>query len=1120
MDDYLGQFKSRKRQTQELISISPTGLISLAREQRLVIRTLLRSASPEGMRHGDLLAATELSEAELAAAIKALVDNGWVVIHQGPSERETRYRAVLRIVAKQAAGSRYWSVLMDDSGEGTGRGRSAMSTEMEENLRRFLPSNLFERLPAVDAMTEAVQHLNRLHRAISAFLPLYIAEGDILTTERYTALRNGTFIFADVSGFTAMSEYLARRGQGGAENLTLVMNAYFSEMLDILAKSDAQVLKFAGDALLAFFPARSETDLSDAHKAIRAGLRMQRAMIENFQPIHTPQLLDVLGREKEHVLSMTAGVARGALFEALVGNATQCELMVQGDLPGLAMQAEAVGSGNDVIVDGELAARIGVGFTLKPAADGFMQVLDTFGDSLDDYEVELPVRRRAKTGALFDLEPANLQEHIRVTLEKLNPAATYLAPAVLDQLILSGDYRVPADNRYAVSMFIHVTGFAEMLRAWGAEHLNSVCELVERYYTMVQPLIASRGGSLIRSDPYEFGVKILVIFGAPVAHTDDPLRAVDAALAMQRQLELLLARFSDELPEALRPALEIRHRFGIARGEVFAGEVGWRARREYTVMGDAVNLAARIMSKTPFGAIWVDERMFERVQYRFSLDPMQPLRLKGKTGQIQVYQVNGTRGAEFVRSQEDTTFVGRSLLLLTVSRALEQALNERTRRSFLLTGEVGSGKTRVARKIALTAQAMGYTVALVHPQPGASRSVLWASIISSLLYIPAEATPEEARSLAMVGLQALGLTDDVPALIRIIVEEGGLYAYDHTSTASGAMPRRELSPLILRFFRAYAERTPTLIVIDDVHQAGSDAHAIIRELLLSPDEMPLIIVGTGDPGLILDIPAEHFDVADLNEDETEQAAAALLGVAELGNRLKEVIWTGSGGRPLFIEAQLRALKDANMLLEAGCTVELKTDATTPPLPNELRDLVSARVDHLGQDEQAVLRAAAVLSEAFAEGISQDALNAVTQFDDDQRLAVAMEGLDLYGLLIWDERSAVRFRHGLVQQAVYASLTRAARLKLHRLAVDYWKQETDDPDQPFRVAYHLARSGLLPQAVETLTAAAETASSPERAMALYRKSLELLPDQKHVVNEIERLGGSGEAKASPSGVDGS
>ncbi|MBL8133084.1 MAG: hypothetical protein JNL42_14580, partial [Anaerolineae bacterium] len=145
MDDYLGQFKPRKKQTQEVVSISPTGLISLGREQRLVIRTLLRSGSADGMRHGDLLASTELSEDELAAALKTLVEQGWVVAQRDRNEHENRYRAVLRIVAKQSARSRYWDTVMDDASQAGGRGRGVLSTEMEENLRRFLPASLFDR---------------------------------------------------------------------------------------------------------------------------------------------------------------------------------------------------------------------------------------------------------------------------------------------------------------------------------------------------------------------------------------------------------------------------------------------------------------------------------------------------------------------------------------------------------------------------------------------------------------------------------------------------------------------------------------------------------------------------------------------------------------------------------------------------------------------------------------------------------------------------------------------------------------------------------------------------------------------------------------------------------------
>ncbi|MFN8565671.1 MAG: adenylate/guanylate cyclase domain-containing protein [Anaerolineae bacterium] len=151
-----------------------------------------------------------------------------------------------------------------------------------------------ERLPNMLAVTETLQHLGSLYKALTSFLPQYIAEDEVSRSQDYRALRPGTFMFADVSGFTALSERLAQENStDGAEILTIIMNDYFAEMLEILAKSDGQLLKFAGDALLVFFPCYDDS-LSDLHKAIRAGWRMQRA-IKRFQPITDPRLVALLG---------------------------------------------------------------------------------------------------------------------------------------------------------------------------------------------------------------------------------------------------------------------------------------------------------------------------------------------------------------------------------------------------------------------------------------------------------------------------------------------------------------------------------------------------------------------------------------------------------------------------------------------------------------------------------------------------------------------------------------------------------------------------------------------------------------------------------------------------------
>ena len=230
-----------------------------------------------------------------------------------------------------------------------------LDASFHEDLTRFIPAPLLERLPDVGAITEALQHLGSLYKALTSFLPQYIAEDEVTRSPDYRALRPGTFMFADVSGFTALSERLAQENSSdGAEILTIIMNDYFAEMLEILAKSDGQLLKFAGDALLVFFP-YYDSGLSDLHKAIRAGWRMQRA-IKRFQPISDPRLVALLGGESDFQLTMSLGIARGKLFEALVGNNVQRDHLIQGELTGHAMDAEAAGIRDEVIVDAELSA--------------------------------------------------------------------------------------------------------------------------------------------------------------------------------------------------------------------------------------------------------------------------------------------------------------------------------------------------------------------------------------------------------------------------------------------------------------------------------------------------------------------------------------------------------------------------------------------------------------------------------------------------------------------------------------------------------------------------------------------------------------------------------------------
>ncbi|MBK9750373.1 MAG: adenylate/guanylate cyclase domain-containing protein [Chloroflexi bacterium] len=502
-----------------------------------------------------------------------------------------------------------------------------MDIDLQERSKRFVPAQYRDHLDDPAILAEAIQHLNSLYKALCSFLPLYIEE-EILKTQGYSALRPGTFMFADVSGFTALSERLQREStQEGAEILTMVMNDYFAEMLEILAKSDGQLLKFAGDALLAFFPAKPRS-IADAVKAVRTGLRMQRA-IERFKPISDPRLVELL-KGDQYSLVMSIGVARGKLFEMLIGNQAQRDHLILGSLPGAAMSAESVGRQDEVIVDAKLAALLVGHFSFKRMGHGFSQVVDSLGAELGDYEFEALKKRRAKGSALFDLTTDMLIDTLRQLLSRVEAMSVYVAPAVLHELINSGDYHLRSSNRFAVTMFIYATGFAELLdtRRGAEDRRDLIASIAERYYNVVQQTITEYGGTLTRTDPYQLGTKLLATFGVPVAHSDDADRAVDAALEIRQRLMALNQSLEHELPDDLRRAACITQRIGIAQGNTFAGEVGWKARREFTVMGDDVNLAARLMAKAAPGQIMISDRVYGRVQGSLEVERLPPVQLK------------------------------------------------------------------------------------------------------------------------------------------------------------------------------------------------------------------------------------------------------------------------------------------------------------------------------------------------------------------------------------------------------------------------------------------------------------------------------------------------------------
>ncbi|NJL93936.1 MAG: AAA family ATPase [Anaerolineae bacterium] len=1021
---------------------------------------------------------------------------------------------------------------------------------LHARFSKYLTSELLDQLPDAAVLPRAAQQLASLHKTLCSYLPLYIAEDETRLSRDWVALSPGVFLFADVSGFTALSEQLRQRaGAMGIEILTEVINDYFATMLEILAKSDGHLLKFAGDALLAFFPAQRGKD--DAPKAIKTGLRMQRAMQERYQPIQHAALRELFGQGHAPELAMSIGIARGQLFEALVGGLAQRDHMIMGTLPGQAMAAEEVGERDDVIVPLELAAAHASQFTSTPVDEAFARIEDTFGEALGDYEFSLPLRKRIRSGHLFTFDEADLLRETTRALERVENVARFVSSAITNRLVVKGDH-IESENRLTTTVFVHFTGIAELLEVWGADNLGKLAAVLSRYYSLMQAIIVAHGGVLTRSDPYKLGTKLLITFGAPMAHPDDPLRAVNTALAMNQQLERLNARLQREIPALAAHPPFLKQRMGISFGEAFAGEVGWKQRREYTVMGDEVNLAARLMARAEFGEVWLSEPVWQQVETHIEGEALPPFAAKGKSQPIQAYRALHPHDHTEARTS-DTPFVGRQVAFFSLVERLNAA--REGLQPWLLYGEPGVGKTRLARELAGAARHAGFRVAWTTCQRQNTRKTTLARLVRQLLNL--EVDSEEALQAALdARLAALGLEDQRDGLRFLLLsektadrstpqrarskvaqdifnrldsEQGGAIMKDEvrqfqnqlgalgapeTSVWSQLQVGVSLTETLVGTLRHLAQAQPLLLVIDDLHKDNPHALRLLRRLLAYLGDLPIFVLATYEalgeapPKLGFEMPLMR--VADLNEDETYLMASAMLNGAELGPRLAHTLWQRTTGRPLYVEALLGSLRAAEHLEDAEGIAELKAEVRGETVPDSVRGLVISLLDHLPAEVREVAQVAAVLGDPF----SMQDLRLVGEFSPmvlPQRMAMLeahhfieaeMERVGMY-----------RFTNGITHQAIYEELSRLHRQKLHLRVATYLAKQTDLASAIVARSDHLIKAGAPTQALAVLTEAAEAAQAAndyETAADLFGRALEILPTDSTLQTNLtiaQRLAGS-------------
>jgi adenylate cyclase len=596
---------------------------------------------------------------------------------------------------------------------------------------------------------------------------------------------------------------------------------------------------------------------------------------------------------------------------------------------------------------------------------------------------------------------------------------------------------VPSERRPVAVLFADLVGFSTI-----AEHLDpeELRTLMTETFADLTAEVETREGTVEKF----IGDAVMAVFGAPQAHEDDPVRAVDAAVAM---LEAVRRR-SERTPTPLQL------RIGINSGLVVSGTVGDGT--QTGVMGDAVNVAARLQQTAGPGEILVADPVWRRVRDRYEVRSVGPLDVKGRERPIEAYRVVGSREPS---PRRQAPFVGRrdEIALLELLWSSVQKVNTHV---VSVVGEPGVGKSRLLGELPHRDGGLDTRITC-----GPERALgPFLDLVEAIL----GGTPtgiEELRRRA----GELGADEETVALLAAFLGFGDAPAVTHMADEQ---QKRQVFAGVWQFLVAALGEDPGLIVLDDIHWADQSSLDLLAFLLERLAGVPLLLVLAYRPGFQqverAALRASHTGIRlePMSPEESVELARGYLGVDLLPDDLEKLVATRAEGNPFFIEELLQALLELGSLAVLdGKAVLAKVEVE---IPDTVQGTILARLDRLRAGERSTLQQAAVLGRAF----TSDLLAAVA---GDQSVD-ALDGLARAQLVVPQGPGRWAFKHALIQEVTYETLLHRQRAELHRRVAEALEARArDDPASLELLAEHYARAEAPAKAREYAVRAGDLAT---------------------------------------------
>jgi class 3 adenylate cyclase/tetratricopeptide (TPR) repeat protein len=664
--------------------------------------------------------------------------------------------------------------------------------------------------------------------------------------------------------------------------------------------------------------------------------------------------------------------------------------------------------------------------------------------------------------------------------------------------------RDPGDRRVVTALISDLSGFTSLAERLDPEDLTN---LINECFSGLVEEVHVRDGWIEK----QIGDALVAIFGAPVAHEDDPARAVHTAMAMRKRMRVHSDRLGPQLGRALELHIGINTGLVVMSPGLETGEGD-----EIVVLGDAVNVAARLQQAAGTGQILVGEQTQALTSWAFEYRRLPPLTVKGKSEPVTIYECAGIRARSRPTPAEEAAklsspLVGRDHELALLGEQLDRL--EAGRGGIVtVSGEAGIGKSRLVvealrqrerpgiRSIEARALAFGQTIAyfpfieIVKLDAGIAdddpEAESWTKLERRVRELLPEQYPEVLPYLAT--LLTLEVRDELAERVRYLDGE--------------AMRHR-----IFRASRLYVERLaderPTLLIFEDFHWADPSSEALLQHLLPLVESARLAVwcLTRPDP----DSPGGRFRAlarADYPNRSSELALSQLSDTeaTDLVKHLLQLepsprfapLFRKTGGNPFFLEEVVRALIEVGAIERDSETGRLRVSARIDEItiPDTIQGVIMARVDRLGEDVRQVLRTASVIGRTFPYRV----LSTVAEAQTDGKLDRCLGELESHELIREKQRRLEAeleyiFKHALTQETVYESILVRHRRDLHGQVARCMEELYDERLEEYYalLAYHYAHAEDWEKAQEYMLRAGDHAgqlAADDEAVTHYEQAL--------------------------------